>query len=147
MKPKNAVRFDRTLGPLFYKFHRWMYEASDGRIGATSSQGPMLLLSTVGRHSGQPRTTPLIYGRSGDRYLVVASRGGAPAHPDWYQNLVAQPEVHVQVMADRFKARARTASTAEKPALWKTMTAIWPPYEEYQARTTREIPVVILERG
>jgi deazaflavin-dependent oxidoreductase (nitroreductase family) len=77
----------------------------------------------------------------------VASRGGAPAHPDWYQNLVAQPEVHVQVMADRFKARARTAAAAEKPALWKTMTAIRPPYEEYQARTTREIPVVILERA
>jgi deazaflavin-dependent oxidoreductase (nitroreductase family) len=105
-----------------------------------------LLLTTTGRHSGQPRTTPLIYGRDGDRYLVVASRGGAPKHPDWYENLVAQPEVHVQVMADRFKARARTATAAEKPPLWKTMAAIFPPYDEYQTRTTREIPVVILER-
>jgi deazaflavin-dependent oxidoreductase (nitroreductase family) len=105
-----------------------------------------LLLTTTGRHSGQPRTTPLIYGRDGDRYLVVASRGGAPKHPDWYQNLVAQPEVHVRVMADRFKARARTATAAEKPPLWKTMAAIFPPYDEYQTRTTREIPVVILER-
>jgi deazaflavin-dependent oxidoreductase (nitroreductase family) len=77
----------------------------------------------------------------------VASRGGAPKHPSWYENLAAQPLVQVQVMADRFKARARTATAAEKPALWKTMTAIWPPYDEYQARTTREIPVVILERA
>ena len=88
----------------------------------------------------------MIYGRAGDRYLVVASRGGAPAHPSWYDNLVAQPIVQVQVMADRFKARARTATPAEKPALWTTMTAIWPPYDEYQQRTAREIPVVILER-
>jgi len=76
----------------------------------------------------------------------VASRGGAPTHPGWYENLVAQPVVQVQVMADRFKARARTATAAEKPALWKTMTAIWPPYDEYQKRTAREIPLVILER-
>jgi deazaflavin-dependent oxidoreductase (nitroreductase family) len=92
-------------------------------------------------------TTPLIYGRDGDRYLVVASRGGAPAHPSWYTNLVAQPEVQVQVLADRFKARARTATAAEKPALWKTMTSIWPAYEEYQTRTTRDIPIVIIERA
>jgi deazaflavin-dependent oxidoreductase (nitroreductase family) len=64
----------------------------------------------------------------------------------WYENLVAQPEVHIQVMADRFKARARTATAAEKPALWKTMTAIWPAYDEYQGRTSREIPVVVIER-
>ena len=132
---------------LFGQEHVRRYQETDGAEGHEWQGTTALLLTTTGRHSGQPRTTPLIYGRSGDRYLVVASRGGAPAHPDWYQNLVAQPEVHVQVMADRFKARARTASTAEKPALWKTMTAIWPPYEEYQARTTREIPVVILERG
>ena len=103
-------------------------------------------MTTKGRRSGQARTAPLIYGRSGDRYLVVASRGGAPKHPDWYENLTAQPEVQVQVAADRFKARARTATSAEKPALWKTMAAIWPAYDEYQAKTTREIPVVVLER-
>jgi deazaflavin-dependent oxidoreductase (nitroreductase family) len=105
-----------------------------------------LLLTTTGRRSGLARTTPLIYGRAGDRYLVVASRGGAPAHPSWYENLVAQPIVQVQVMADRFKARARTATPAERPTLWKTMAAIWPAYDEYQQRTAREIPVVILER-
>jgi deazaflavin-dependent oxidoreductase (nitroreductase family) len=105
-----------------------------------------LLLTTTGRRSGQSRTTPLIYGRDGERYVVVASRGGAPTHPAWYDNLVAQPAVQVQVMADRFTARARTATPAERPALWKTMAAIWPPYDDYQARTTREIPVVVLER-
>ena len=105
-----------------------------------------LLLTTSGRRSGQPRTTPLIYGRAGEKYLIVGSRGGAPTHPGWYENLVANPVVRVQVMADRFKARARTATPAERPALWKTMAAIWPPYDEYQQRTAREIPVVILER-
>ena len=78
---------------------------------------------------------------------MVASRGAAPKHPNWYENLAANPEVFVQVMADRFKARARTATSSQKPALWKTMAAIWPPYNEYQQRTSREIPVVILERS
>lgn len=122
------------------------YLESGGRDGHLWEGVTTLLLTTTGRRSGQPRTTPLIYGRAGERYLVVASRGGAPEHPDWYQNLVAQPVVQVQVMADRFSARARAATAAEKPALWKTMTSIWPPYDEYQARTPREIPVVILER-
>ncbi len=123
------------------------YIASGGKDGHLWEGVPTLLLTTTGRRSGQSRTTPLIYGRDGERYLVVASRGGAPKHPDWYENLVAHSEVHVQVMADRFKARARTATAAEKPTLWKTMTAIWPPYDEYQTRTPREIPVVILERA
>jgi deazaflavin-dependent oxidoreductase (nitroreductase family) len=122
------------------------YLESGGRDGHIWEGVTTLLLTTTGRRSGQPRTTPLIYGRAGERYLVVASRGGAPKHPDWYQNLVAQPVVQVQVMADRFSARARTATAAEKPALWKTMISIWPPYDEYQTRTSREIPVVILER-
>jgi deazaflavin-dependent oxidoreductase (nitroreductase family) len=122
------------------------YLETGGRDGHIWEGVATLLLTTRGRRSGESRTTPLIYGRAGERYLVVASRGGAPTHPDWYQNLAAHPEVQVQVMADRFKARARTATAAEKPALWKTMISIWPPYDEYQARTTREIPVVILER-
>ncbi len=121
------------------------YIASGGQDGHIWEGVPTLLLTTTGRHSGHSRTTPLIYGRAGDCYLVVASRGGAPAHPDWYQNLVARPEVNVQVMAARFQARARTATPAEKPALWKTMTSIWPPYDEYQARTKREIPIVVIE--
>jgi deazaflavin-dependent oxidoreductase (nitroreductase family) len=135
-----------TRPPGWQQEHARRYLASGGRDGHIWEGVSTLLLTTTGRRSGEPRTTPLIYGRDGERYLVVASRGGAPTHPSWYQNLVARPEVQVQVMAERFKARARTASAAEKAALWKTMTAIWPAYAEYQGRTTREIPVVIIER-
>lgn len=132
--------------PGWQKEHAHRYLATGGQDGHIWEGVPTLLLTTTGRRSGEPRTTPLIYGRDGDRYLVVASRGGAPSHPAWYENLVAQPEVQVQVMADRFNARARTAAAAEKPALWKTMTSIWPAYDEYQQRTDRAIPVVVLER-
>ena len=106
----------------------------------------MLLLTTTGRRSGEPRTTPLIYGRSGDDYLIVASNGGSPEPPGWYQNLSEQPEVEVQVLGDRFRARARTATPEEKPAMWEEMVGHWPPYDDYQQRTDREIPVVVLER-
>ena len=133
--------------PGWQQAHARRYIETGGQDGHTWEGVTTLLLTTTGRRSGEPRTTPLIYGRAGDRYLVVGSRGGAPKHPDWYENLVAKPEVQVQVMADRFKARARPATAAEKPALWKTMIAIWPPYEEYQKRTAREIPVVIIERA
>jgi deazaflavin-dependent oxidoreductase (nitroreductase family) len=133
--------------PGWQQEHARRYRETGGQDGHIWEGVTTLLLTTKGRLSGQPRTTPLIYGRDGGRYLVVASRGGAPKHPDWYENLIAQPAVEVQVMADRFKARARPATAAEKPALWKTMTAIWPAYDEYQARTTREIPLVIIERA
>jgi deazaflavin-dependent oxidoreductase (nitroreductase family) len=106
-----------------------------------------LLLTTTGERTGAPYTTPLFFGQDEDRYIIVASRGGAPKHPQWYRNLVANPEVQVQVRGDRFTARARTATPEEKPALWQLMTGVWPAYNDYQARTTREIPVVILERA
>ena len=133
--------------PGWQQEHARRYLATGGEDGHIWEGVPTLLLTTTGRRSGQARTTPLIYGRDGERYLIVASRGGAPSHPAWHANHRAQPEVQVQVMADRFKARARTASAAERAALWKTMAAIWPPYDEYQARTARQIPVVILERA
>ena len=133
--------------PGWQQEHARRYVESSGKDGHIWEGVTTLLLTTTGRRSSQARTTPLIYGRDGDRYVVVASRGGAPQHPAWYENLAARPEVTVQVMADRFKARARTASAAERPALWKTMAAIWPPYDEYQAKTSRTIPVVILERA
>ena len=133
--------------PGWQQEHAKRYIATGGKDGHIWEGVPTLLLTTTGRRSGQTRTTPLIYGKDGDRYVIVASRGGAPAHPAWYENLTAQPEIWVQVMADRFKARARTATPAEKPALWKKMAAIWPPYEEYQQWAPREIPVVIIERA
>ncbi|MEU5786850.1 nitroreductase family deazaflavin-dependent oxidoreductase [Micromonospora purpureochromogenes] len=105
-----------------------------------------LLLTTRGRRSGKLRRTALIYGRDGDDYLVVASQGGAPQHPAWYLNLLADPEAEVQVGAETFAVRARTAGPGEKPRMWRTMTDIWPAYDGYQTRTDREIPVVVLER-
>lgn len=126
--------------------HLRRYLETDGKDGHIWNGAPTLLLTTLGSRSGQPHTTPLIYGRDGDRYLVVASRGGAPRHPQWYRNLRANPEVQVQVLAERFPARARPATAEEKPALWRIMTAVWPAYDDYQARTSRSIPVVILER-
>lgn len=127
--------------------HLDTYLATNGAEGHQWRGVPTLLLTTVGSQSGQARRTPLIYGESDGRYLIVASRGGTPGHPDWYRNLRAHPQVRVQVGADRFDARARTATPEEKPALWKVMAKIWPDYDNYQKKTTREIPVVVLERA
>ena len=126
--------------------HVRRYLDSNGEDGHFWNGVPTLLLTTTGRKSGRSFTTPLIYGRYGDSYVIVASKGGAPRHPDWYMNLSDNPEVGVQVAADRFTARARTAGPDEKPEVWATMAEIWPPYDEYQERTSRVIPVVILER-
>ncbi len=107
---------------------------------------PTLILTTTGRRSGQPISMPLIYGEENGKYVVVASKGGAPAHPGWYLNLAAHPTVEVQVLADKFRATARTATGEERARLWQTMAAIYPPYNAYQAKTQREIPVIVLER-
>jgi deazaflavin-dependent oxidoreductase (nitroreductase family) len=133
---------------LFGPEHVKRYIETDGEEGHDWRDGvPVLILTTTGRRSGEPRPTPLIYGRSGDDYLVVASHGGAPKPPAWFLNLSEDPDVQVQVKADRFGARARAVTPEEKPELWRTMTAIWPAYDEYQAKTDREIPVVVLERA
>jgi deazaflavin-dependent oxidoreductase (nitroreductase family) len=121
------------------------YVETDGEKGHRWRGVTTLLLTTRGRKTGKLRRTALIYGRDGDRYLVVASQGGAARHPNWYLNLDANPDVLVQVGAERFAARARAATPDEKPRLWKIMTSIWPEYDQYQARCARDIPVVILE--
>ena len=131
---------------LFGAAHVRRYRETDGEVGHDWRDTSTLLLTTTGRRSGQPRETPLIYGRDGDRYLVVASKGGAPAPPAWYRNLEAEPAVELQVRAERFPARARTATSEERARLWPVMTAEWPAYDEYQAKTEREIPIVVLER-
>ena len=129
--------------------HIERYLASNGEYGHFWNGVPTLLLTTTGRRTGKPRTTPLIYGRSEehDCYLIVASRGGARHHPSWYLNLVETPEVRLQVGAECFDATARTASAEAKPPLWELMAEIWPAYNDYQAKTARQIPVVILERA
>jgi len=126
--------------------HIRQYVETDGKKGHLYQGLPTLLLTTRGRKSGLLRRTALIYGRDGDRHLLVASNGGADEHPSWYLNLAADPDVAVQVGAEKFAARARTASAEEKPALWALMASIFPTYEGYQAKTEREIPLVILER-
>ncbi len=131
---------------LFGQEHVRRYRETGGEEGHDWQGAHVLILTTTGRKSGTERSTPLIYGRSGDDYLLVASKGGADTPPSWYLNLEASPEAEIQVKADRFKVRARTATAEEKPELWKTMTSQWPPYDDYQRKTKREIPVVVLER-
>jgi deazaflavin-dependent oxidoreductase (nitroreductase family) len=131
--------------PLFGAEHVKRYRETGGKEGHDWRGTQTLLLTTVGRKSGQKRTAPLIYQPYGDNYLVVASRGGAPKPPDWYLNLEEHPRVEVQVRDETFAARARTATPEEKPDMWRTMTATWPDYDAYQRRTDREIPVVVLE--
>jgi deazaflavin-dependent oxidoreductase (nitroreductase family) len=127
--------------------HIRRYVDSDGAKGHEWRPGVYtLLLTTRGRRTGKLRRTALIYGRDGDRYLVVASVGGSARHPAWYLNLLEHPEAQVQVGPERFTARARPATPEEKPPLWRKMTQIWPAYEGYQKKTRRDIPVVILER-
>jgi deazaflavin-dependent oxidoreductase (nitroreductase family) len=126
--------------------HLRRYVASDVADGHEWRPGVRtLLLTTRGRRSGSLRRTPLIYGEDGDAYVIVASYGGAPHHPDWYLNLAAEPEVAIQVGAERMRARARTAEGEERRRLWELMAGIWPAYEDYQAKTSRTIPVVVLE--
>ncbi|GAA1256109.1 nitroreductase family deazaflavin-dependent oxidoreductase [Sphaerisporangium rubeum] len=131
---------------LFGQEHVDKYRETDGQEGHDWQGTTVLLLTTTGRKSGRSITTPLIYQKHGDDYVVVASKGGAPDSPHWYHNLVADPQVEVQVLGDRFAANARTAGPDEKPELWRLMTATWPQYDEYQTKTDRPIPVVVLER-
>ncbi|UFS60375.1 nitroreductase family deazaflavin-dependent oxidoreductase [Subtercola endophyticus] len=121
------------------------YVATDGDLTFSKSQAPLLLLTTKGRKSGVWRRTALIHGEDGGRQIIVASLGGAPKHPVWYLNLEANPEVYLQVGAKSFYGTARTATAEEKPALWAKMVALYPDYADYQVKTDREIPVVIID--
>jgi deazaflavin-dependent oxidoreductase (nitroreductase family) len=118
----------------------------DASLGGGKGMIPTLLLTTVGRKTGRILTMPLIFGRSGPDYVIVASKGGAPAHPSWYLNLQATPKVEVQVKAEKFTALAHTADAKERAALWPKMVEIYAPYTAYQEKTGREIPVVVLRR-
>jgi deazaflavin-dependent oxidoreductase (nitroreductase family) len=127
--------------------HTRTYVETGGEEGHLWRGVPCLVLTTLGRKSGQLRRNALIYGTDGDAYVIVASKGGADDHPLWYLNLVEEPSVTVQVGADVFTATARTADAEEKARLWPMMAGIWPAYEEYAAKTGRDIPVVVLERA
>lgn len=132
---------------LFGEEHIRRYRETGGAVGHVWRRGSkVLVLTTTGRRSGRPRDNALIYENDADRYVVVASRGGSPQHPAWYLNLVANPEVEVQVEDEVFPARARTATGEERERLWKLAAQQWPDYDTYRQRTDREIPVVVLER-
>jgi proline iminopeptidase len=132
---------------LFGDEHVRRYRETGGTVGHVWRRATtILLLTTTGRTSGEKRTAPLIYVEDGPRYVVIASKGGAPEDPGWYKNLAKTPEVELQVKDEVFRARARKAEGEERTRLWRKATASWPDYEEYAKRTAREIPVVVLER-
>jgi deazaflavin-dependent oxidoreductase (nitroreductase family) len=133
---------------LFGDQHVRKYQETDGAEGYHWRNGTtILLLTTTGRKSGTDRTSALIYRDWEDKQLIVASKGGADEPPAWFLNLDANPEVQVQIKGEKFAARARTASADEKPAMWEHMVQVWPDYANYQAKTDRDIPVVVLERA
>lgn len=135
----------RLLFNALVKAHVALYRASGGRLGGQLRKGaPVLLLTTTGRKTGRQRTTPLLYVEEADRYVVVASAGGAPSHPAWYLNLRSNPTATIQVGSRKLAVTAETAGPEERARLWPRLTQMWPQYDDYEAKTRREIPVVIL---
>lgn len=134
----------RWLLALITSVHRWIYRVSGGRVGQHLGRVEVLLLETVGRRSGRPRTTPLLYVRDGAHHVVVASNAGDDRHPAWWLNLRAHPEARIQVGPSRLPVRAREADEAERERLWPMLEAAYPYYADYRRRTMRRIPVVVL---
>jgi deazaflavin-dependent oxidoreductase (nitroreductase family) len=143
--PEDPKPFDEDL---FGQQHVRAYRETRGERGYHWRGTTILLLTTIGRVSGQDRTTPLIFRDDGDgeAWVVVASKGGSPDHPDWYKNLLADPEATLEVKSERIPVRAETARGDERSRLWRRMTEVWPDYDTYQKRTDREIPVVVFRR-
>jgi deazaflavin-dependent oxidoreductase (nitroreductase family) len=129
---------------LFGDEHVRQYEATGGKVGHEWNGTSCLVLHTLGRTSGQTRKFPLIYGRDGSDYVLIASKGGAPQHPGWYLNLLAHPEVKIQVKDSVIPVTARVGTAQDRARVWPIMTAQWPDYDAYQKKTAREIPVVLL---
>lgn len=119
------------------------FRANGGKVGGPNA---LLLLTTTGARSGKPRTAPVAYSRDGDHLVIVASKGGGPTNPDWYHNLLAHPIVTVELGSERFQARANVAQGQERERLFAQHAALMPGFAEYQQKTTRQIPVIILER-
>jgi deazaflavin-dependent oxidoreductase (nitroreductase family) len=137
-------RIARPLIRAMSAANTWIYRLSGGRLGAKWLRGaPICLLTTTGRKSGQPRTTPLLYLRRGEDVVLVASQGGMSKHPVWYLNLEKHPDVEVQIGPETRSMRARRADPEEKAALWPELTAMYRDYDDYQARTDRDIPVIV----
>jgi len=148
-KPRPYTKREVAIGNVVIKvmsrLNTWVYQFSGGRIGGRFLQGaPVMLLTTIGRKSGQPRTTPLLYIEDGDRVICAGSKGGMDHHPLWYHNLRANPDVEVQIGSSKRKMRAATAGEEEKATYWPKLVAMYSNFDRYQARTERDIPVIIL---
>jgi deazaflavin-dependent oxidoreductase (nitroreductase family) len=137
-----AAADDELFGPE----HVRVYRETAGERGYHWRGTTILLLTTTGRSSGEPRTTPLIHRTDGERWVIIASKGGAPEHPGWYQNLEADPQATIEVKDEEIAVVATTASGDERARLWSLMAEVWPAYDDYQRKTDREIPVVVLTR-
>lgn len=121
------------------------FRANDGRVGGQFEGAPVLLLHSTGARSGRERVNPMMYQAVGDAYAVFASKGGAATNPDWYHNLVAHPDALIEVGTETKKVRARAIKGAEREAIWTTQKSRYPGFADYERKTTREIPVVLLE--
>jgi deazaflavin-dependent oxidoreductase (nitroreductase family) len=122
------------------------FRANGGKVGGPFEGAPMMLLTTTGAKSGQPRVAPLVYTTDGDRIVIVASKGGAPTHPDWYHNIVANPEITVEVGGEKFPARAEIAPEPDRTRLFNAQADLMPNFYEYQKNTDRTIPVITISR-
>jgi deazaflavin-dependent oxidoreductase (nitroreductase family) len=142
--PVDRRKLKDLLARAFNGLHTEVYRRTGGKLGANVGKITMMLLTTTGRNSGQPRTTPLNCIRDGDRYLAVASYGGDDRDPQWFKNLQAKPEALIQVGAETIPVRASVATPEEKTVLWPKVVAAYKGYEGYQRKTERSIPVVIL---
>lgn len=138
-------RFLALLLKYFARAHIWVYRRTNGRLGAKLLWFPAALLTTTGRKSGEPRTTPTLYLRDGDRVIVPASFGGRAENPTWYLNLQTNPIVEVQIRAERLRLAARDATDEERGRYWPPLTRIYPPYRGYRDATDRVIPLVVCE--
>ena len=134
----------RLIGKGMTGTHAAIYRASGGKVAGRMFNIPVLLLITTGRKTGKERTSPLLYLEDGENLVVVGSVGGAPKHPDWYWNLKANPEARVQIKDRTQRVRAEEAKDEQKRRLWRRLVEMYPPYEDYQRRTRREIPVFVL---
>ena len=124
--------------------HAGVYRATGGKLFGRMGKSPILLLNTVGRKSGKKRTSPLLYVMDGEDFVIIASKGGASAHPAWYLNLIANPEATVEVGDREVRVRAEVADSEEKSRLWQKMVEMYPAYDAYQEKTEREIPLLVL---
>ncbi len=142
---KRPAKKTNSAQRIFTQTHAFFYRLSGGKLGGRFVKSPVLLLNTTGRKTGKQRTHPLLYLRDGDNLVLVASNGGAPSHPIWWLNLQATPQAEVEIGRQKLRVTAQQANPQEHQRIWPLLVNMYPSYAEYQKKTTREIPVVILQ--